>query len=97
MDQRVVIALGPQARQLILSRVGILFTSKYKGGGGQIFFGGQGGCDSAGPRTPTCPPPPPPKGAFCQQLVVKGTGLRSPWAPEVPIGPQAPNHMCLYT
>ena len=33
------------------------------------------------------PPPPPPtpaKGASGQQLVVKGAGLRSPWAPKAP-------------
>ena len=38
-------------------------------------------------------PPPPPQGASGQQLIVKGTGLRSPWAlkaPEAPRTPKAP-------
>ena len=32
--------------------------------------------------------PPPPHGASGQQLVVKGTGLRSRWVPKVPNRPQ---------
>ena len=45
------------------------------------------GSYSAAPRTPTTPPPP---GASGQQLVVKGAGLRSPWAPKAPHAPRAP-------
>ena len=48
-------------------------------------------CRSTGPRTPT--PPPPPQGASSQQLVVKGTGLRSRWVPQVPNCPQAPKSL----
>ena len=35
---------------------------------------------------PPPPLPPRPSGASSQQLVVKGAGLRSPWAPKVPEG-----------
>ena len=35
---------------------------------------------------PPCPSPPPPKGASVQQLVAKGAGLRSAWAPKAPEG-----------
>ena len=48
-----------------------------------------GGPDSTHPRTRTTPPPPP-KGASGQQLIAKGAGLRSPWAPKVPDAPRAP-------
>ena len=44
----------------------------------------RGGADSAGLWTPTTPPPP--QGASGQQLVAKGTGLKSLWAPKAPAG-----------
>ena len=47
------------------------------------------GADSVGPRMWTTSPLPS-QGAYGQQLVAKGAGLRSPWAPKVPAAPWAP-------